>query len=351
MGAKLSVPDFFQAHPEGGASRMFFPKKPVGASVDEADSQGLARVLEFLSSNILPGGSLEEAGSRSPCRAFRNIGPPKELVELVSSCTAAEEKLRCAIGYMEGIVEGAHPIKVFGAARRFCLGLFQAAVASEVRNKLWVRYGELCREARRLKELQDEQALFKCEQLERAIQEVDRDFSSMPERAFCLTAHSCVEEAFSLKDNRESYQNFSHALQHLNGFATRLAALKKKALKAAIQRHQRRRILDSLHIVGDRIHPKRKEVIRQLSALFAEDVEGFVRQAAPEGKTVAELFSFKAEIKLLQKMSKEFTLGTDVFNKARVLLSECWGRITDEVLRRRKARCVESLSVREKHAS
>ena len=92
-----------------------------------------------------------------------------------------------------------------------------------------------------------------------------------------------------------------------------------------------------LSAAGDQVFPKRKELIKEISQQFADDVEQFIKehfgaQASHESLYVLE------EIKALQGLAKVLTLNTHSFTQTRTRLSECWDHIKVEEKERKKER-------------
>ena len=82
-----------------------------------------------------------------------------------------DEKLLLAVNFMEAsLSQGGTPhFRHFWEARRLCLPLFKENISSSLRSQLWSKYSELSKEARRLKDLLDEQSAFAVEQIEKAV--------------------------------------------------------------------------------------------------------------------------------------------------------------------------------------
>jgi hypothetical protein len=83
--------------------------------------------------------------------------------------------------------------------------------------------------------------------------------------------------------------------------------------------------------LGDKIFPKRKELIKKISAEFEKDVKEFSDKILKASAPIRiPFFSLREEIKELQYLAKLFTLNTQTFNFVRQVLSECWEKIKIE---------------------
>ena len=106
---------------------------------------------------------------------------PETFLEELKLLATPEEKLERIIAFMQAALEGGggQQFREFWEARRMCLDLFQLPINPTLRVQLWTRYNELCHEAKRVKELFEEQSSFVTEQIERAIDAIAADFSEL----------------------------------------------------------------------------------------------------------------------------------------------------------------------------
>jgi DNA repair exonuclease SbcCD ATPase subunit len=102
------------------------------------------------------------------------------------------------------------------------------------------------------------------------------------------------------------------------------------------------KLLKRLSKLGDQVFPRRKELIKEVSEKFINDVDYFVshRFSQKEGEKSVPPFVLRDEIKSLQALAKLLTLNTQAFTKTRKMLSECWDQIK-EVEKDRKKEYVE----------
>jgi hypothetical protein len=227
--------------------------------------------------------------------------------------------------------------KDFWECRRLCLHLFKENIPAKVRAQLWAEYVELSNEARRLKDLLDEQSAFAVEQIELAIQSLESDLENF---ALLLSQAPNVEfpqEIVSLKEKRDVYNSIQKELQLLNTLAMRINALRKEIIKTEMRIRIKNKLLERLSVCGDRVFPKRKELIKDISKEFTADVDRFI-QTYFQTSEVKELplHILREEIKFLQLLAKLLTLNTQAFTSTRLKLSECWDQIKSQEKDRKK---------------
>lgn len=252
-----------------------------------------------------------------------------------------DEKLQSAIQFMENsLAQGGTPhFRNFWEARRLCLPLFKENISSNLRTQLWNKYSELSKEARRLKDILDEQSAFAVEQIEIAVKALEEDirtFDSQLER-------NGFAEGFLfpqvLESKRESYESLQKQLNVLNVQASRINALRKELLKTEMRVRQKNKFFQRLSTAGDHVFPRRKELIKQVSSQFADDVNSFVKGHFQEYLNHdPSLYALREEIKALQGLAKVLTLNTNAFTQTRMRLSECWDEIKVKEKERKKER-------------
>jgi len=252
-----------------------------------------------------------------------------------------EKKLHHAIAFMEStLAQGGTPhFRHFWEARRLCLPLFRENISPLVRSQLWNQYSDLSKEARRLKDVLDEQSAFAVEQIEIAIKAIEQDLEQQPESI--AKTYYLDEGVFPqvLKDRLEIYQNLQGQLSHLNVQASRINALRKELLKTEMRVRHKNKFFQRLSAAGDQVFPKRKELISQVSRQFVEDVESFILSYfSADSKVDTMLFELREEIKALQSLAKTLTLNTNAFTQTRMQLSESWDKLKSKEKERKKER-------------
>ncbi|MBU6446532.1 MAG: hypothetical protein KGQ49_03950, partial [Verrucomicrobia bacterium] len=263
-----------------------------------------------------------------------------------ASLTTPEEKIAFGLQFMRSSIsqEGSPRFREFWEGRRLILAFFKENLNSAIRSNLWNEYVELTVEARRLKEILEEQSAFAMEQIDLAIQAMEKEVASID--ALLKTAGDIVfPHSETIRQKTGPYNEIQRELNLLNTLASRLNALRKEIIKTDMRIRFKTKFFKRLSELGDHIFPKRKELIEAISAEFEKDVNGFI-QAHFQGNEVvgAPYFAIREEIKSLQNMAKVFTLSSGVFTRTRLALSECWDKVKvlekehkKEVLEKRQA--------------
>ena len=263
---------------------------------------------------------------------------PKVLLqEKVDNIQFIDEKILFLIDKMKEALsqEKSPDYKTFWDAKHLCLHFFKENLQPAVRAHLWSDYIELSEEARRLKDILDEQAAFAVEQIEIAIKALETDLKSydllvqqLPEIDFPQTQH--------LEKKRDYYVAIQKELNLLNTFAARINSLRKEVIKMDIRIRWKNKLFKSLSLAGDYIFPKRKELIKQISNEFLNDVENFVAIHFSSSSFSIPFYVLREEIKNLQNIAKILTLNTKCFTTTRLQLSRCWDQIREVDKERKK---------------
>jgi hypothetical protein len=248
----------------------------------------------------------------------------------VEEISNPDEKLRLVLEYMrDALAQSGHPkMKDFWEARQLCANLFKENLSPKARAEYWAVYLELSGDAKRLKELMDEQGAFAAEQLDLAIQALENDLSQY-EQLLNQIPQIVFPLMFSpFKEKQREYSRLQRELNLLNTQATRITSLRKEIIKTQMRLRQKNQFFERLSASGDKIFPRRKDLIKEISQVFTADVQAFSKECVEgDEKKLPPLFVLREEIKTLQNFAKELTLNTHAFTETRERLSQCWDRI------------------------
>jgi len=249
-----------------------------------------------------------------------------------------EGKIRLSVEFMRLSLSntGSPRFKDFWEGRRRCLPLFKENIAPKVRSQLWSSYIELSIEAKRLKEILDEQSAFAIEQIELAIQALERDLENY-DFLLSKSGSPVIFKSVTLKDKEELYHQVQKELLLLNTLAARVNAMRKEVVKTEMRIRIKNKLLERLSLCGDQIFPRRKELIKNMSHEFTNDVDKFIESYFQDEEFKdLHLYSLREEIKELQSIAKILTLNTHAFTETRVKLSNCWDKIKNCEKERKK---------------
>ena len=253
-----------------------------------------------------------------------------------------EDKIRLTIDFMREVLSQSQPgqsnLKDFWDAKKLCILLFKESIPTTVRNYLWSEYIELIEEVRRLKELLDEQTAFSIEQIEIAIDALEKDIQHFDQLITEGPQLDFSSSTYKFLKNQELYVVIQRELHLLKALIARLNSLRKEMINIDMRISHKNRILKRLSKLGDVIFPKRKELIEQVSSHFSQDIKGFIELRFPseaedssQDKSVPS-YIIREEIKSLQAIGKNLTLNNQAFQEVRQLLSDAW-----HVIKKREA--------------
>jgi hypothetical protein len=271
---------------------------------------------------------------------------------------SAEEKIAFGLSFMRSSIsqEGAPRFREFWDARKTVLPLFKTNINPMMRSKLWAECVELTVEARRLKEILEEQGAFAVEQIELAIAGMEQDAAAVEKSVKEGPAFTLETASTTIAAKSAEYGPMQRELDLLNTLASRLNGLRKEVAQTEMRIRFKTKFFKRLSSLGDAIFPKRKVLIDLVSQSFEKDVDGFIA-AHFQGEQIigAPYFVLREEIKALQSMAKVFTLSSGVFNRTRLKLSECWDKLKvvekehkKEILAQREASSENRLNVQKK---
>jgi DNA repair exonuclease SbcCD ATPase subunit len=261
-----------------------------------------------------------------------------------------EAKIKYALEFMEGSLaqSGTPHFKSFWEVRNVCLQLFKENIPPALRAQFWIQYSDLSKEARRLKELLDEQSSFAVEQIEIAISALENEIKSFEENVSRLNSVDLTGLPKSLQSKKAYYVDIQNKLNLLNVQASRINALRKELIKTEMRVRHKNKFFQRLSQAGDAIFPIRKDLIKDLSKEFSQDVENFIQRNFRETAQDA-LFTLREDIKGLQGIAKILTLNTQSFTQTRLQLSECWDKLKTLDKERKKERAQQKVVFKENH--
>lgn len=259
-----------------------------------------------------------------------------------------EAKLQEAINFMQSSIsrEGTPRLKHFWDARTLCLPLFKENIPPALRSILWEQFDNLSKEARRLKEILDEQSAFAAEQIETAIAAIEHELENIEQR-ISATQPIFLPEIPVIDKHAHHYQQLQKELSLLNVAAARINAMRKELIRTEMRIRLKNKFFQRLSLAGDRVFPKRKELIREVSDLFVADVEEFIRHHFSSDHPDEAIFQLREDIKALQVFAKDLTLNTQAFTKTRMKLSECWDKLKEYDRERKKERAAQKAAFKE----
>ena len=254
----------------------------------------------------------------------------QDFMQKLGALQTPEEKIALGLQFMRGSVsqEGSPRFREFWESRRLVLPLFRENVNAAVRSKLWDEYIELTVEARRLKEILEEQSVFAMEQIDLAIQAIEQDLTNFETLLGASSDIDFSQAPYIIQDKQSVYNQMQKELNLLNTQASRLNGLRKEIMKTDMRIRFKTKFFKRLSELGEKIFPKRKELIEKVSQEFQKDVDHFVSEHfKEEGVVGAPYYALREEIKAFQWVAKVLTLSSSIFSRTRVQMSACWDQV------------------------
>lgn len=277
-----------------------------------------------------------DSGGEKGERSERSDMAPKwsqaflDFSQKLSTLATPEEKIALGLEFMRSSIsqEGSPRFREFWESRRIVLPFFRENVNPAIRSKLWGEYVELTVEARRLKEILEEQSAFAMEQIDLAVQSVEQDLAKFDELLSQAATPDFSQAPYFIRSKLANYETLQRELNLLNAHASRLNGLRKEIMRTDMRIRFKTKFFKRLSELGDRIFPRRKELIEAVSAEFGKDVDQFVDKHFQGSEVVgAPYYALREEIKAFQLMAKNLTLSSSVFGHTRLQMSECWDKV------------------------
>lgn len=277
--------------------------------------------------------------------------PLEGFMQTLEQYPNVEAKLEYVIQFMEESLSqhGTPRFKSFWQARDVCLLLFKENISLTARTNLWAKYSELTKEARRLKALLDEQSSFAAEQIDLAIGALEKDLTQQEETPSQPASLELPIKCQTLDAHNAYYCTVQHELDLLNTQAARINALRKELIKTEMRVRKKNQFFQRLSAAGDRVFPRRKELIKEVSQRFSADIDAFIAAHFSSSRINESLFFLREEIKNLQSVAKLLTLNAHAFTYTRTRLSECWDKLKQFDKERKQMRA-EQKAVYKQHS-
>lgn len=228
----------------------------------------------------------------------------------------------------------------FWEAKKCALESFKEIFTPVVRSALWGEYIELTKEARNLNDILQEQNIFSIEQLTLATQSLEKDLEEETDKISLMARIIFPKDGYTLKEREKIYNHNQLQLNFIHAIASRIQIIRRELIAIPIAIKYKGKLLQQLSRLGDRVFPRKKQMIQEMSTLFYEDVQRFTNtyfqiSDNTRKEKLPPLYLLKEEIKAFQKMAKVFSISSEYFFSTRKLLSECFERIKQKEKQRR----------------
>ena len=267
----------------------------------------------------------EEGGSSTPPE---NVA--KEIENLTPFLT-----VRKAIEIMnKAIATQPCNFREFWETRKWVMPFLKEVHQPTEKAELWNEISHLTQEVRRQKESILKESAFAQEQIEIAITALEGELEILNPLS---SSQPFLELPAGLLETHQLFYNQSQGeLNLLNAYAMRINSLRKELMRTSLKVKAKSTLFDRLSKAGDKIFPKRKLLIQNVSDSFVEDVTTYCKELDDIRKARKKLMEVRDEIKELQRIAKLLTLNTFAFNTTRVLLSDLWDKVKTAERERKK---------------
>lgn len=250
--------------------------------------------------------------------------------ELFEKQENLEERLKMTIEFMRESLsqKGTPRFKDFWEAKKMCLPLFKEKINPILKTQLWTEYTELSSEAKRLKDLLEEQSTFAIEQIELALKAFEDELNEESTFLEKIPSIEFSKEIVLSKDRRVFYDQKQRQVQFYITLMERLKGLRKEVIETEMRIRHKNRLLKKLSSIGDVFLPKKKINIKVISEAFIQDVKCFVEehfeQESQKIKSGVPLYQLREAIKGFQDTAKKLSLNSHAFSETRLELTRCW---------------------------
>ena len=168
------------------------------------------------------------------------------------------------------------------------------------------------------------------EQIDKAIEAIEKEVDDFQGLLSKYPAPKLPVVSKAIKPHLQKYKDQQKELNLLNSYAVRVNALRKELIRTEMRVRYKNNFFQRLSAAGDKIFPRRKGLIKEISRLFVDDVEAFIKGNFSSMSTDKPVYHLFDEIKSLQTLAKFFTLNTNAFTHTRFRLSECWDKLREK---------------------
>lgn len=256
------------------------------------------------------------------------------LQEELEKQSKADEKVRLCLDFMKKALSQSQDanFKVFWEAKAKCLEVFKEDLSLYIRERLWNEYLEINNQEKSLRAHLEKEASFAIEQIILAIDALQDETENIPS----LVAKTEDVNIPQLDIQSDLFESCQKELNVLNILAEKTQSLKKEIISTQIRYRDKNQFLKKLSVVADKIYPRKKTLIHEISEAFESDVALFSKSLTAPNIKAMRLFDIKDKIKKYQGLAKVLSLNTATFTKTKADLSGLWDKIKkmDDVRRK-----------------
>lgn len=289
----------------------------------------------------------KEEGGQSPRKRVKLSEAMRAFKEAFDHQENGEERLKMSIAFMKQALsqEKTPRFKDFWEAKKLCLELFKEKINPLLKAECWNEYTTLSAEAKRLKDLLEEQSAFAVEQIELALQALEADLKRAQEVIQKLPSLEKGHDSTFLADKWSMYDQKQREIQFYITLAGRMRDLRKEVIETEMRVKHKNRLLKRLSDLGTQFLPIKKRETKLVAQEFLQDVERFVSfcfdlERHSVKQTAFSPHLLRESIKEFQLLAKKIALHARAFTETRTQLSQCW-EVLKEAEKEKKKEFVE----------
>ncbi len=240
-----------------------------------------------------------------------------------------DQKLMHAIEFMKEALSNGRKARFrdFWRMKKVCLELFKSEIHRAKRTVFWSEYTALLSQAHALQRIIEEQTNFQAEQIELAIKSLEEEKEEIE-----VTQEE--RDLFSKIDKTDELARLHKMSLYTHSERQQALSLRKEILKLEIRISQKNKLLGRLSKVCDRIFPKRKAFLLDLTKAFSRLVDEFIQihfdLSEKKIKTHPTFYHLREKIKAFQVALKELTISNEAYGRIRSQLGDCWDLVSAE---------------------
>lgn len=248
----------------------------------------------------------------------------QERQENSSSSGDLKGRLEEVLGLMKQALE-ADPANMrdFWNSQKQAHELLSGEHKEEDLSEIKAQYSALMEWGVQTKHTLQERAKFESEQVEKAISAVEARIENASDHQETLFPEIELEIP-EIAHHRLQYAALSTECTYLGHAATQVQELRKELTRIYLPAKLKTPLFGRLSALGDRIFPRKKKAIAELTDLLLSDLKAYNERAIanPSGRRPFHLL--RKEIQALQVLIKKLPIHSEGFKQSRLLLSESW---------------------------
>lgn len=259
---------------------------------------------------------------------------PNSLETKLEATTKADEKIRLCLDFMKEALSQKKDadFKIFWETKAKCIEIFKKDLSPYIRERLWNEYLEINHLEKSLKKHLEQEANFAKEQISLAIDSLENDVKNI----YQLIAKEQDIEVPNIPVQKELIAEYQKELNILRVLTVKMQSLKNELLSMQIRYREKNVFLKKLSTLADKIYPRRKALVVELSDTFLQDVQEYSSKIFPKTLKTARYYDIKETIKNFQALAKLLALNTPTFSSTRQKLSHLWDDVKKLDDQRRK---------------